>query len=131
MPITPPRKYAALTDGWQPRTLHRPKQLIPSKIPALNRPTRGGARLWQLLPARPNGLRNRRREELRQLSGILLRKQRRGARASKWVFKPEPSGFADSMRPAPRSRKKSLPDVGVFFASASICVKREQLVDQV
>src|SRR4029077_16330314 len=53
----------------------------------------------------------------------LLRKQRRGARASKWVFKPEPSGFADSMQPAPRSRKKSLPDVGAFFASASIRVE--------
>jgi len=29
-------------------------------------------------------------------------------------------GFADSMWPAPRSRKKSLPDRGAFFASSSI-----------
>ena len=39
------------------------------------------------------------------------------------VFKSEPSGFADSMRPPLRSRKKSLPDVGAFFASASIGVE--------
>jgi hypothetical protein len=39
------------------------------------------------------------------------------------VFKSEPSGFADSMRPPLRSRKKSLPDVGAFFAATSIGVE--------
>jgi len=38
------------------------------------------------------------------------------------VFKSEPSGFAESMRPAATSRKKSLPDVRAFFAFASIGV---------
>jgi hypothetical protein len=39
------------------------------------------------------------------------------------VFKSEPSGFADRIRPALRSRKKSLPDVGAFFAPAPIGVE--------
>ena len=39
---------------------------------------------------------------------------------SMMVFKSEPAGFADSMRPAPRSRKKSLPDVCAFLACAPI-----------
>jgi len=39
------------------------------------------------------------------------------------VFKSEPSGFADNMRPPLRSRKKSLPDVSALFVSASIGVE--------
>src|SRR5277367_2463538 len=37
------------------------------------------------------------------------------------TFKSEPSGFADNTRPAPRSRKKSRPEVVVFFAFAPDC----------
>ena len=43
----------------------------------------GFGNFFRLAPA---ALRNRRREELRQLSGIVCRKQRRGAHASKWEF---------------------------------------------
>ena len=46
------------------------------------------------------------------------------------VFKSEPSGFADSTRPPLRSRKKSLPDVGAFFVSASIGVEAIALMER-
>src|SRR5579863_3063769 len=46
------------------------------------------------------------------------------------VFKSEPSGFADNMRPPLRSRKKSRPDVGAFFAPASIDVEAIALIER-
>ncbi len=44
------------------------------------------------------------------------------------VFKSEPSGFADRMRPPRRSRKKSLPGVAALFACAFMGVEAIELM---